>query len=302
MNRLESYLIKALSHSMTVHRMEKLSRMVIPGYDLHKRSGFPETIPIPQMDAAQQVVSDISSEGLLIRFVEILIEIDRDGLMGRSMSIRSLSQVIDELESLGFIFHEGYGVFIERGGRVKTKGWGILREEINYEFSFLSLDIVGSSALVRNYPENKIAKAYKDLNRIITKIVERREGRIWSWEGDGGLAAFYFGNKNVQATLTGLEILLELFMHNLLVCPFKEPLHMRLAVHTGPCQFLNNVEEIRSETLRRIRLIESKYTEADGLTISPGVYTDLGTKLERFFKPYEISERNFLYTYKMDWE
>jgi len=138
-----------------------------------------------------------------------------------------------------------------------------LREGLIYDFSFLRYDIVDSSGLVRRYPEKKIAQAYSDLKQIVAKIVVRREGRVWSWQGDGGLAAFYFENKNVQATLCGMEILLEMFMYNLLDCPFDKPVQIRLAAHTGPCPFLDRVEEIQSDTLRRLQIIESQFTESD---------------------------------------
>lgn len=301
-SRLEDYLIKALSQSMSVPLMERLAGRVILDYDLHRHTGFPEAISIPQLDAAKQIIKDVKREGLSTRFIEVLIDVDRNGVMGRAISIRSLSQIINEIESLGFLFKEDYGLFVENDHLVKTRGWGVLREGVNYEFSFLSLDIVDNSGLVRQYSEKKISKAYRDLYELVSKIVERREGRIWNWEGDGGLAAFYFGGKNVQAALTGIEILLETLMYNLFDCPFEEPLRLRIAVHTGPCQFPNNFEDFQGDTLRRVHLIESQYTEEDCLTISPGVYSDLGTKLARFFKSFNIGRQKILYSYQLGWE
>ncbi len=301
-SRLENYLVSSLSQSMSVHLMERLAGRIFHNYDLHMRTGFPESIPIPQRDAANQIVQDVKREGLLTRFVEVLIDVDRNGVMGREISIRSLPQIIDEIESLGFLFKEDYALFIEDNRLVRTKGWGVLREGANYEFSFLSLDIVDNSHLVRNYSKKKVFKAYNDLHGLVSKIVERREGRIWNWEGDGGLAVFYFGDKNIKATLTGMEILLKMFMYNLFDCPFKEPLKLRIGVHTGPCHFLNNFEDIHGDTLRRVRVIVSQYTQADCLTISPGVYSDLGTKLAAFFKSFNIEKRKILYGYRLVWE
>jgi hypothetical protein len=300
--RLGKYITDALSQSMTVHLMERLVRRIIPDYDLHQRSGFPQNIPIPQVDAAEQVYMDMISEKLLIRLIEVLIDVDKNGYMGRPVTIRFLRQILNELEEVGLSYHEKYGAIVERDQRVKTVGWGVLREGFTYEFSFLSFDIVGNSELVRRYSKKQIMKGYTDVKKVVTRMVDKREGRMWRWEGDGGLAAFYFGNKNMQVTLAAIEVLHELFMYNLFDCPLKEPLSIRIAAHTGPCQFFPNVNEIRSATINRLIEIETQHADSDSLTISPSVYTDLGTKLESFFKPIQISSRNNLYRYTLAWE
>ena len=149
-------IIDSLARSMHVHRMVKLTARVIPDYNLHKRSGFPESIAIPQIDAARQIVSDIEQSGLLTRFVEELIDLHENGEMGRKISISFLPQIIKEIESAGYTYRIKDGIFIESGDGEKTKGWGILREGLIYDFSFLRVDIVGNTELVRMYPEKEI--------------------------------------------------------------------------------------------------------------------------------------------------
>lgn len=300
--RLERLMISALYQSMDVQLMERLADRVMPDYDLHAQSGIPDNIPIMQVDAATVIYKDMRDEGLLRPFVEMLVEVDREGVMGRSVSIKFLPQIIKEIEAFGFKFSKSYGIFIEDEAQGRTKGWGVLRAGVNYEFSFIRLDIVGNTKLVRKYPERVISEAYSDVKRIVTASVEKREGRIWHWEGDGGYAAFYFGTKNIHATVTGMEVLLELLMYNIFRCPFDEPLAVRIAVHTGPCQFQFDDKRIQGASIERLHEIESDYTEKNSLTISPGVYTDLGPKLGKFFKPFEIASHSFLYRYKVTFE
>jgi class 3 adenylate cyclase len=300
--RLQNFLAQSLAQSLTVELMEKLAGRVIPDYDLHRQSGFPPQIPIPQRDAAQLIARDVVRLGQLRRFTEALIEVERDGLMGRSVTMRFLPRLIDEIESLGFVFKQEYGQFVEGGEGARTKGWGVLQEGSTYEFSFLRMDIAGNSKLVRKYPKSEVLRAFADLRRLLSAIVERRDGRIWHWEGDGGIGAFLFGTKNVQAALAGMEMLLELFMYNLTQCSLAGDLHVRLAVHTGPCQFLTNYKDIRSDTLRRLETLEGQYAAPDSLILSPGVYSDLGTKLEWFFRPVAATDRHTLYQYSLGWE
>jgi hypothetical protein len=300
--RLENLLVQALSQSMAVERMEKLARRVIEGYDLHRQSGFPSQIPIPQRDAAQQVIKDMVRQGQLRRFCEVLIDVDRNGIMGRPVSIRFLPRIIGEIENLGYLFSEEYRLFVEGQDGAKTRGWGVLEQGQTYEFSFLRVDIAGSSRLVRKHPKAEVLKAYADLRGLFTAVVEKREGRIWQWEGDGGTAAFLFGAKNVQAVLAGMQLLMDLFMYNLYRASFADELRVRLAVHTGPCLFLVNFKDIRSDTLQRLELIESRHAASDSLIITPGVYSDMGTKLESFFRPVPVTSQNFLYQYSLRWE
>lgn len=300
--RLQTYLTRALAQSMEVRVMEKLAARVIPGYDLYERSGFPPNIPIPQIDAAQQITLDVVKEGYLRRFTELLIEVDRDGLMGRGLSIRLLPQIIKELENLGFVFKEEYGLFMEADTSRKTKGWGVLREGATYDLSFLAVDIVGNTQMVRKYSKPRVLKAYADVRQLFSAVVDKREGRVWNWEGDGGVAAFYLGNKNAEAALAGMELLLELFVYNLFSPPLPEPLRVRAAVHAGPCQFFGRYDNVRSDTLRRLEAIESQHTAPDTLVISSRVYSDLGNKLEQFFHPVRISRHQSVYRYRLAWE
>jgi hypothetical protein len=300
--RLQNYISQSLSQSMEVTLMERLAARVIGGYDLYERTGFPANIPIPQVDAARQIASDLARSGNIHRFAELLVEVDRAGVMGRPVSIRLLPQIVKELEVLGYRFKEDQGIFMEAGARGKTKGWGVLIEGQIHELSFLRIDTVGNTALVRTYSKRLVVQVYNEVRRLFAGIVENRDGRLWQWEGDGGIAAFYYGNKNIQAVLSGMEMLLELFMYNLFHCPFSKALQIRLAVHTGPCPFYENFERTRSDTLRRLEVIESEFAENDSLVITPGVYSDMGNKLNRFFKPLRVSRHNLLYQYKPRWE
>lgn len=297
--RLENLIIKSLSQSMTVDLMERLARQVFPDYDLHSRSGFPENIPLPQITAAKQIISDMKHGNAFLRFVEVLIDVDKNGIMGRRVSIRFLSQIINEVEQLNYKYNSEIGMFVE--GRVKTKGWGILQEGRIYEFAFLRVDIVDNSRLVRSYPREVIRETYEAVKNIVKRIVEKRDGRVWSWEGDGGIAAFYLANKNLKAALCGVEIIMELFMYNLIGCRLDERLKVRVAVHTGPSVFSSSIDTVQNDTLRRLEIIESQYTPPNSVTVSPGVFSDLGGKLERFFRQVEVSTGNYLYNFRLRW-
>ncbi|HVP18490.1 MAG TPA: hypothetical protein VMU36_05790 [Spirochaetia bacterium] len=302
--RLATLFISALSQSMPVELMEKVARKVIPDYDIYERSGFPRSIPIPRVDAARQILRDCVRENTFLRLIESLLDVHQHGDMGREVRIPLLSRIILEIEGQGLIYSKQKGMFVEetKGGRVRTMGWGTLREGRSYELALLRVDTVGNSELVRRYPKALIDSTYGAVRDIVTRIVEKRDGRIWNWEGDGGLAAFYFIDKTIQATLCGMEMLHELFLFNLLGSEMPEPLSVRLAVHAGPCKFVASSKEAAGDTIRRIELLESRYTKPDSLTVSPGVYTDLGSKLSSLFVPVHGPGNNSVYRYSLEWQ
>jgi hypothetical protein len=300
--KLQRLIIDALSHSMPVHTMVRIVRRVLPNYDINEQTGFPTNIPVPGQDAAKQIMMDLIEGNLSIKFIEHLIDIYENGLMGRKINIRNLQQIVKNLREIGYEYNHEYGIFLEEHGSIKTTGWGVLQEGTSYEFCFLRLDIVGYTKLVRKYSKKIITSMYTDLQEIVENLVRKRNGRIWGWEGDSALIAFHFQDKNIKAVLTGIEILLELFLYNTFKCKIEELLHVRIAIHTGPCQFYRNIKGRYDDTLRHLELLESKYTLTDSMTISPGAYSDLGTKLEKFFKPVKISSGNHVYRYSITWE
>jgi len=300
--RLSGLFENALSQAMPVDLMQSIARTVIPNYDIYERSGFPSAIGMPRVDAARHLWKDFQREGLFLKFVEAMIHVTSEGYMGRQVRIVHLPRIISEIEEQGFRYSPDKGVFVEAGVGAKTMGWGTLREGRTYEFAVLRLDIAGNSAMVRRYSKGEIAEAYGRVRQMISRQVEKRDGRVWGWEGDGCIAAFYFEDKTIQATLCGMEIVHELFVYNLLGRTLPEPVKARIAVHAGPCRFLMSVKESAGDTLRRVEIQESRYTPANCLTVSPGVYTDLGSKLSPLFASISGPDASPLYCYALGWE
>ena len=300
--RLQQLLARALNESMSTDLMVRLARRIVPDYDIYERTGFRRSMGIPSLEVAGQIARDLGEGIPLLRFVEALIEVDGTGFMGSRIRVRGLEPLLREVETLGYAYDGDLRLFMETAEAARTRTWSYLQEGQTQELSFLKIDVVASSKLVRSHAKAKIDRAYRDLQRIVVAAVYRRNGRVWNWEGDGGVLAFLFGDKNVQAALAGMEIVLELFLYNTFRCTLGAPLSVRIAVHTGPCPYHESFERIQSDTLRRLALIESRFTLPDSVTLSPGVYSDLGPKLSRFFEPFPGDAGGQLYRYCLRWE
>ena len=285
---------------MDTSLMTHLMKEFFPDYNLNERTGFPSSLSVPNVDAAKQIVTDILCHDLFIEFVLLLLRLQDEGWKGRKISISYLRDIVKSLYNLGYLYHKEDRAFIENPKIRKSRNWGILKERNEYNFTFLRIDIEGSSKLVRKHDKDKISAVYKSLRAIVQKAVETRTGRIWSWEGDGGLACFYYGNKNYHATLAAIEILHEIFFFNRLRNPISQEIRVRIAVHSGRCEYLTEDEELKkAEPVRRIMEAEKLYTPSNHITISVVVKEMLDSLLANRFKPL-TSAANGYYGYTLE--
>jgi len=295
-------LVRALAESMDVRSMIHMSRRLIRNYDLYEQTGFSRNMSIPNKDAAARIVRDMKDRELIIPFVTLLIDIHQKGLGGRKYRIPYLKEAVREMEKTGVIYDRNSRMFCENPLVRRTNNWGVLREHEEYIFTFLHTDLVGNTELVRRNPEDIVHAAYSDLRKIVQSAVEKRNGRIWNWEGDGGLAAFYFSNKSTCAVLSAIEIIHELYIYNRISCRLNKPLRVRIAVHSGPCRFRRDFEQLESDTVNKTIEIQSRHTRPDTATISDGVYHMLDGTLAGRMENLNVQTSAPFYSYKLKWE
>jgi class 3 adenylate cyclase len=194
--------------------------------------------------------------------------------------ITYMNEIIKRINECGYIYDNENKIFVENPAMRRTKNWGALIEGKEYHFAFLRIDIAENSKLVRKYPEKLINEAYSDVREIVETSIDKRNGRIWNWEGDGGLVAFYFSNKDLQAALSGIEIINKLFIYNLSHCRLDEPLKVRIAVHSGLCRYTEDLEaQMKDDVIKLTVQIESQLTKPNSMTISNTVRSKLYSSL-----------------------
>jgi hypothetical protein len=283
---LAQMLKKCLNESLSPDMLERVAQDVIADYDLRKRTGFPPNIPMQGMTAASRIVDDVVAEDNFLQFIERLVLLDREGFMGRSYRIAGLREVFKSIAAEGYIWDAETGRFMEDPRIRRTQNWGRLLQGEELRFSLLRVDVVKNSRIVKVHGESAARGAYDDLRAMLARCAERRSGRVWSWEGDGALAAFLFGHSTTSSVLAGMALLHELFVYNRAYNRIGEPVRVRAAVHTGPIRFHPDVGEIlKQETCREVVESESRWTPPDGLSISPAVAGTLDRVILDRFKP-----------------
>jgi hypothetical protein len=298
---LKNYCVRALSESMDSRTMNHLIKNLIPNYDIYKQTGYPESMAIPNIDVARQIVIDVIKTGKFLSFVQTMVSAQDDGIMGTRYRVPFLRELIKGADDLGFIFDSANKMFVENPNYRKTRNWGVLEEGVEYPLVFLDVDIAGNSRLVRSNPQSTIQKTYKDLRSIVSTSVDKRNGRIWTWEGDGGLVAFFFGDKHTAAVLSAMEIMNELYIYNRTACSLNEPVAVRIGVHGGNCEYSSNKEMLNKlETIKETHDIE-KAAKTNSVYISIVIKVMLDEFISIHF-PQVGTKKNGPFCYNLELE
>jgi hypothetical protein len=284
---------------MEVKTMVHLARRLFGGYDLSERTGFPRSVPIPNRTAARQIVDDAADANLFLEFVTLLIEIERLGMEGRKYRFPRLPALVNEILEVGYRFDSATRTFVEDSAIRTTRNWGVLREGETYIMAFLGVDVVGNSRLVRKHGQELMSRVYGELRELMASISAKRNGRLWGWEGDGGIAAFTFEEQNERATLSAIELLNEVFLYNLTACPLDDGLHVRATVHNGPCEYSESGSELKVDTIKRIWEIDTKFGSPDTLIVTDSIYPSLERDVACVFHGMDVVSSHSLYSYSL---
>jgi len=260
---------------MDVKTMIHVIRRILGNYDLHERTGFPRSVPIPNRTAATQIIDDVVAEDMFLEFVSLLMDIERIGLAGRKYKIARLESIVTEILETGYRYDLTARAFVEDSSIRTTRNWGVLKPGDTHNMAFLGVDVAGNSRLVRAHGNEEMTRIYKRLRSMATTCAERRNGRLWSWEGDGGVLAFAFEEHNQRAVLAGIELLSEVFLYNLASCPIRDGVHVRLTIHGGPCEYEENGAELKADTIKTLWEIDSRHGRPDTLVMSHNVFPSL---------------------------
>jgi class 3 adenylate cyclase len=297
--RLKNLVIRGLTQSMDVKTMTHVARRLIDNYDVHDRSGFPRSVPIPNQEAARQIVEDMIEHQQFLAFISLLIDVNRSGFVGRKYRIPRMKDILLEVMEAGYSFDSEHRVFVENAGQRRTRDWGVLLGGSSYTLAFLVLDIVKNSDLVRTYDQETVSRLYRDVRKLMQRVVEKRDGRLWLWEGDGGLAAFYMGDVNIAAVHSGMEILHELFLYNHLWSSLDEHVAVRLSVHSGQVEYREQIDAIESPVLEKAKRIESRVAAANELAISELVYDTVDPPVAKWFRGDTVDDESY-YRYALE--
>ncbi|MBI3394611.1 MAG: adenylate/guanylate cyclase domain-containing protein [Spirochaetia bacterium] len=293
LKKVRRVLQRILINSLNADQVNHLGRDVDPEFDVHRVSGFDSKIVIPKQVAADCVIRFFSSEERLVKFISYMISRAGQGASGGLVHLKGVEPLIEVLREGGWNYDQEKSVFT-RETRMTAAEWGTLQEGQDYFLSFASIDVVGSSGLVKSNVKVDVEYTMSLFRAYVQKHVESARGKIWYWHGDGGIAAFYGDNcvpRCVESMVATLAYLPVFNVSENQLNP-ESDIRLRIGIHCGTAPFHNDASRIESEDLRLAQEIEKHFALAGTIGISETALNLLNEEARRFFR--YASEMDFL--------
>ncbi len=298
--QIKSKLIDIISKHFTNEEIDLIGKNLFGKFNAHFLSGQPFGTILQTSVAAKTLVEYCFQQNKIKELTELIISMglhSGKAIVLRDLEIPEIHELLTLLSSLGFHFKNNTLVFTEEKDR-----WGYLEENKEYYFSYMSIDIVGNSKIQMVYSKDLVEEIYSKLQKLIKIIVEFYDGKIWSWAGDGGLAAFYINQVEEVAVFSAIKILNELSIFNLDPTrnKFNEPIKLRIGIHAGLSVYKQQKGNILSDAINFVAHLEKNYTNANHISISNTIYEKLNPRLQKAFQEKGIFEDKQCYHLNLD--
>lgn len=289
-SRLKRLLLEELSMTFKTEELQLFIRLIDNNFDLHKLTGFLPNITIPRKDAAKAVVDYFFETKRVIHLLNLIIYTSKNGFKGEIIEFNGIQSILREMEECGYIYDNDLKkVVILEKKQEKRNDWGFLEENKVYNFCFASVDICGNSKLVRKYDNSLIKETYKNYKKLVTNTVEARNGRIWSWEGDGGLFVFHLDDFVKDTILSSIEILSSMIIFNATANLVGEDIKIRIGINAGEAEYKRQTNSIISDAIEKTRLIEKKYTKPGTISVSKHTALHLDSRIKNYLIETEVN-------------
>lgn len=289
-SRLKRLLTEELSRVFTTREIQLFLNEIDNSLSLQKLTGYPEASTIPRKEAAKQVVDHLNNTNRLTQLLNLYITVSRTGFKGENVTFHNLKSVIKEMDECGLKYVEKLKKVAYVDQQKNSRGWGFLEEGSTNNFCFCSIDICGNTGLVKKYDINLVRETYKNFKSIVLDKASLREGRIWSWEGDGGLVVFHLNDFINTAIIFSIDILASMpyfnACHNLL----GEDIKIRIGINAGTAEYKYNAATITSDSIEKTKQIEKNYTNPMSLSVSKSTFQHINRIIRDKFEQKIINE------------
>ncbi len=300
MKRIRKTLQELLVVSLNTDQMNDLARNVDPGFDITVVSGFGGKIVIPRQVAADCVLSFFSSDESLLRFIAFMIARNGQPASGGIVRLKSTDRLLKLIEEKGWIYDPGQKIFIKDQSGAKTSDWGFLQEGNEYSHVFSSIDVVMSSELTRLNIKEDVEVTLLRFRQYVYERVEKRNGRIWSWSGDGGIAVFHGNDASMYSILSMMEILSFLPIFNISRNEMRAEtdIRIRVGMHYGTAVYNEDVTRIKSSDLDMAQLVEKNCASPNSIAVTNGLFQMFIPEIRNHFRAAESYQDNPIYIYE----
>lgn len=294
---MKNLLIETIGSNLVADQVEFLGSMVVGEINIHDLSGKRRNFTLSPRMAAEVLIDHLTSKKKLEEFLKLLVEMDDEVVLGKPIRFDGMEYFLLKLGQAGYVYDLNKRKIVPlKEDLMERPDWGAFKQGRSYEVTVASMDIVGSSELVKNHGRKKMEKFFSFFWSYIKERMAPYDGRIWSWSGDGGILAFAFKNHREKATNYAIEIqrvmpLLNSHNRN----PIDDPVEMRIALHAGKVTYMTDTGKMISDVINLASHLEKRGTEPGGVSITENVREKLSVKSQELFSPVGDFEGTYVY-------
>jgi hypothetical protein len=299
MREIKKILKKTIIGSLNADQVNQLAGQIDGRFDVYQLSGFGNNIPVPRLVAAETVLYYFRQEKELVQFIAILLQSENNFVFDSNIKIKNRQKLLNILEKKNWLYDERAKTFKRDQAVTFTSDWGFMRDGEEYRLAFTSIDIVSNSKIVKTNVRVDVENTYSSFRSFIQKQIESRNGRIWFWHGDGGVAAFYEHKGIQQSIIAMIAILSYLPVFNVFENELKpeDDIKIRIGVHYGHAIYHQDKSKIISTDLIVAENIEKNISFKNSISITDTIYNSLDSVIRNYFEFQTNEEHIKIYKY-----
>ena len=182
----------------------------------------------------------------------------------------------------------------------KNVSWENLKNNESYHLSLVMIEIILREKDSGQYSKSIIDKIFFEIRNEINKISKMFGGKLWYWNNNYGVIAFYFDDKINCSILAAIYFYTHFFQICLEILKLNNIPHFKIGINEGKTVFnYINTGEITSSIINSLSHLTKKHTDKDCLNISENVYKKLNPRLKNYFLKIRNNNNNdILYQYQ----
>ncbi len=300
LTKIKKLLREIIVKSCNTEQISYLAREVDRNFNLNHLSGFGYHVVIPRQVAVDTVLDYFHTKNQILEFISILYQFENKGISGGIYQIKDKNKLEKLLLENDLEYNPDLKRIVVSQRSRKGSDWGFLTEGKEYKLAFSSIDIIGSSELIKTNVKLDIQNTLNNFRVFVNEIIESYDGRLWQWYGDGGLIVF-LEEQGVSCAIRALcEVIYSLPIFNILKneLRWENCLSIRTSIHYGSAMYKKETNLIDSDDIEFTRKIEHQYGIPNSILISETAYNICDIELKKFFEKHLLIENLNLYRLK----
>ncbi|MBN2322397.1 MAG: hypothetical protein JXQ30_01585 [Spirochaetes bacterium] len=291
-------LIELIGDNFSYEEIIVIGRRFFPDFDIRTEENQFGRLRLPPHNASAYLIEVFRDSGKIPDLIRFLIDVDCHSLNGREIRFVGLEELLVTIQRCGIGYDFKAREFFLVSQREDRPEWEeCLQEGKEYDFAYVSVDIVKSSRMTRTEERALVERLVGALFDLVKSSASHYGGSVWSWQGDGGMIVFFGPKRAEQSILFSIEALGLLPVFNIGENPFENRVSLRFGIDTGKALYKKDKGSIISQNINFAAHLEKKCTNIDTITISDLVLGALGEKKRSFFREGGTLEGRRYYTF-----